>query len=63
MKSILSLVKTTALGGVVFLLPLVLVVVVVGKAFNVVKTVATPMANLISAEKIAGYAQDDRLPL
>jgi len=41
MKTLVSIIKATALGGIVFLLPLVLLVVVVGKAFNIVKTVTT----------------------
>ena len=63
MKTLASLVKTTAIGGLVFLLPLVLLVVVVGKAFNIIKTASMPMANLISAEKFAGYAVADLLAL
>ena len=63
MKTLGSLIKTAALGGIVFLLPLVLLVVVVGKAFNIVKSVSMPLANLISAEKFAGYAVADLLTL
>ena len=63
MKKIASLAKTTAIGGLVFLLPLVLLVVVVGKAFNIIKTISTPLANLISADKFAGYAIADLLTL
>ncbi len=63
MKTIASLVKSTAIGGVVFLLPLVLAVVVFGKAFSIVKTVSSPVANLISAERVAGYAVADLLAL
>ena len=63
MKTIASLVKSTAIGGVVFLLPLVLAVVVFSKAFSIVKTVSLPVANLISAEKVAGYAVADLLAL
>ena len=63
MKTIASLVKTTAVGGLVFLLPLVLLVVVVGKAFNIIKSVSMPLANLISAEKLAGSAVADLLAL
>ena len=63
MKTVASLIKTTVLGGVVFLLPLVLLVVVFGKAFNIIKTVSMPVANLISAEKLAGYAVADLLAL
>lgn len=63
MKALRSLIKTTALGGIVFLLPLVLLVVLVGKAFKIVKTVSMPLANLISAEKFAGYAVADLLTI
>jgi uncharacterized membrane protein len=58
-----SLIKTTVLGGVVFLLPLVLLVVIVGKAFNIMRTLSMPVANLISAEKFAGYAVADLLAI
>jgi uncharacterized membrane protein len=63
MKTFGSLIKSTAIGGIVFLLPLVLLVVVVGKAFNIIKTASMPVANLISAEKFAGYAVADLLAL
>ena len=63
MKTLASLIKTTVLGGVVFLLPLVLLVVIVGKAFNIMKTLSTPAANLISADKFAGYAVADLLAI
>ena len=63
MKAIASLVKTTVVGGVVFLLPLVLLVVVVGKAFNIMRTVSIPVADLISADKFAGYAVADLLAI
>jgi uncharacterized membrane protein len=63
MKTIASLVKTTAIGGLVFLLPLVLLVVVFGKAFNIIKTFSMPLVNLISAEKFVGYAVADLITL
>jgi uncharacterized membrane protein len=59
MKRIRSLIKTTAIGGVVFLLPMVLLVALVGKAFSIIKTVSNPLAELISAERYAGYAVAD----
>ena len=59
MKAIHSLIKSTAIGGLVFLLPLVLLVAVVGKAFIIIKTVSMSLANLISAERFAGYAVAD----
>ena len=61
MKRIRSLIKTTAIGGVVFLLPLVVLVAIVGKAFSIIKTVSMPLAELISAERYLGYAVADLL--
>ena len=63
MKTVASLFKTTVIGGLVFLIPLVLLVVVFGKAFNIIKTVSMPVVNLISAEKFAGYAVADLLAI
>ena len=45
------------------MLPLVLLVVVVGKAFNIIKKVSMPLTNLISPETFAGYAVADLLAL
>ena len=53
MKSLRRLIRTTLVGGVLFLIPLVFVVVIVGKAFQIMKVVATPLANLISVESFA----------
>ncbi len=44
MKTIASLTKTTAIGGLVFLLPLVLLVAIVGKAFNIIRNISMPEA-------------------
>ena len=49
-------IRATLVGGVVFLVPLVCVVVFVGKAFSIMKTVGQPLANLIPVEKVAGIA-------
>jgi len=63
MKTFGSLIKATALSGIMFLLPLVLLVMFVGKAFNIVKTVSSPLANSVSASSFAGYAVVDLLAL
>ena len=63
MKAVASLIKTTAVGGLVFVLPLVAVVVIVGKAFNIIKTVSMPVAELISAEAFLGYAVADLIAI
>ena len=63
MKTLGSLIKATALGGIVFLLPLVLLVMFIGKAFNIIKTVSSPLANFVNANTFAGYAVVDILAL
>jgi uncharacterized membrane protein len=49
-------IRTTLIGGILFLIPLVMVVVVFGKAFQILKTVANPLVKLIPIESIAGFA-------
>jgi uncharacterized membrane protein len=63
MKAVASLIKTTAVGGLVFVLPLVAIVVIVGKAFNIIKTISKPVAELISAEAFLGYAVADLIAI
>ena len=56
MKDLRRLIRTTVIGGVLFLIPLVFVVVVFGKAFQIMKVVATPLGKLIPVESVAGFA-------
>ena len=56
MKNLPRLIRTTLIGGVLFLIPLVFVVVVFGKAFQIMKVVATPLGKLIPVESFAGFA-------
>lgn len=56
MDSVKSFIRTTLLGGVIFLIPLVLVVVIVGKAFSILQSVAIPLSTMIPVEEVAGIA-------
>ena len=47
-------IKTTIIGGLVFLVPVVIVVAVVGKAFKIMLLVAKPVGTLIPTEYIGG---------
>jgi uncharacterized membrane protein len=49
-------VKTTILGGVLFLVPLAFIAIVLGKAFEVSKVVARPLDGLIPLEHVGGVA-------
>ena len=50
------LIRTTLLGGIVFLIPLVFVVAVVGKAISIMQSVAVPLGEFIEVESVAGVA-------
>jgi len=56
MQTLQRLIRDTLIGGILFLIPLVFVVVVFGKAFQIMKVVATPLGKLISIESFAGFA-------
>jgi uncharacterized membrane protein len=49
-------IRTTLIGGILFLIPLVVVVAIIGKAFQILKIVATPLDKLIPIESVAGFA-------
>ncbi len=53
--------RTTALGGLIFLVPFVVAVLVVGKALAVMKSFAAPIAQAIGLERIGGVALIDLL--
>lgn len=50
----MGVLKTTILGGFVFLLPLVLVVATLGKAFNIIKFLAQPLDRLFPDITVVG---------
>jgi uncharacterized membrane protein len=56
MSRLRRLIQTTLIGGGLFLIPLVFAVVVLGKAFQIMKVVATPLGKLIPIESLAGFA-------
>jgi uncharacterized membrane protein len=45
---------TTAMGGLLFLVPLVFIVVVLGKAYTIMSVVAGPLARYLPGQSIAG---------
>jgi uncharacterized membrane protein len=52
----MNFIKTTVLGGLVFLVPVVALVLVLGKVYEVMLTVAEPMAELVPLDVIGGVA-------
>jgi uncharacterized membrane protein len=51
-----NFIKTTAIGGLLFLVPLVVLVVILKKAHNIMMLVAVPLDRLIPIETIGGVA-------
>jgi uncharacterized membrane protein len=52
----MSFLKTTIIGGLVFLVPLVVLVLVIGEAIGLVLVVAEPMATFLPIDSVAGVA-------
>jgi len=52
----MNFLKTTIIGGLVFLVPVVVIVLVVGQAVDVMLLVAEPMAELIPIDYVGGIA-------
>lgn len=48
--------KTTVIGGLVFLIPVVVLVMAIGKALNVMKAVAEPVAGFLPIDSLGGVA-------
>ncbi len=59
----MNFIKTTILGGFVFLVPFVILVAIIGKAFRVMMLVAKPMGTLIPIDYIGGIAVANLLAL
>ena len=57
MNQVRRLIGTTVLGGIVFLVPLVFLGAVLGKAFSIMKLLGKPLASFLQVERtILGFA-------
>src|SRR5262245_57134541 len=56
MKISFNFIKTTLLGGVIFLLPIVILATVFDKAIKIVRMLADPLNKLLPVETIGGIA-------
>ena len=59
----MKFIKTTIIGGLIFMVPVVIVVAVVGKALKIMMLVAEPIDKLIPIESIGGVALANILAL
>jgi len=56
MKNFLLFLKTTVIGGIVFLVPLVILGVIVGQAFAVARGILVPLMERLPAKSVGGIA-------
>lgn len=48
--------KTTVLGGILFLVPIIIFIAIIGKALQITNKLATPIAELLGVDAITGIA-------
>src|SRR5688500_12489121 len=51
-----GMIKTTILGGILFLLPIVLIVFLLGKALGLARGLSDPLVNAAGVDSVAGVA-------
>ncbi len=56
MKSFASFLKSTLIGGIFFLVPFVLLIIILTKAHEIMLKIAQPLSDIIPLENIAGVA-------
>ncbi len=59
----MKFIKTTIVGGIVFMVPIIVIIVILGKAFGLMLKVARPIDKLIPIESIGGIAFANLLAL
>ena len=59
----MNFIKTTTIGGIVFMVPIIIIIVILGKAFELMLKVARPIDKLIPIESIGGIAVANLLAL
>ena len=59
----MNFIKTTIIGGLIFLVPVVIIIAVVGKALKIMMLVAEPIDRLIPIETVGGIALANILAL
>lgn len=59
MKSILKIIKATFLGGILFLAPLVLLLIILEKGFHIIQKITLPIISHFPKVKILGLAIEE----
>ena len=56
MKGHIGFLKTTVIGGVIFLIPLIIIIAILGKAFQIMMQLAEPLSTLVPIDSVADIA-------
>ena len=59
----LRFLKTTVLGGILFLVPIIIFIAIIGKALEITNKLAIPIAELLGVDKIVGIAVAELLAI
>lgn len=59
MKSILKIIKATFLGGILFLAPLILLLVLLEKGFSIIQKITKPIINHFPKVEVLGLAMEE----
>ncbi|MDW8850143.1 DUF502 domain-containing protein [Flavobacterium sp. MMLR14_040] len=59
MKSILKIIKATFLGGILFLAPLILLLILLEKGFGIIQKITNPIVNQFPKVKVLGLAIEE----
>lgn len=56
MRGVAGFVKTTVIGGLFFLIPLVVLLLILAKAYDVMKAIAHPLSSYLKVDSVSGVA-------
>jgi uncharacterized membrane protein len=59
MNSKFQFLSTTVIGGIVFLVPIIVCIVILGKAFEIMRKLAVPLARALPIDSVAGLVIAD----
>ena len=59
----MNFLKTTVLGGIMFLIPISVVVLILGKVYHLMARIAAPLANWIPIDEVGGIAKANLLAI
>jgi uncharacterized membrane protein len=63
MKGKLNFVKTSVIGGIIFLIPIIILIIIMEKAFGIMAALSRPLSGLIEIETFAGIAVVDLITI